>query len=467
MVVDDEPASVDLLDVTLGRDHKVYTATDGESALALLDEHPDIALAIIDQRMPSMTGTELIQRTINLHPHLVRVILTGYTDTESLIEAINAGRVYRYLTKPWDKNELLGVVCQGLEVHRLAVENERLHEELRAANDRLRFENAVLKREAKGRYRFEEIVGTSPALQQTLDMVERVIATETRVLILGETGTGKELIARAIHYNGPRADESFLTVNCAAFNPELLASELFGHKKGAFTGAHEDRDGMFKAADGGTLFLDEIGDCSLEVQAHVLRALDRGEIRRLGDDTPFTVDVRVIAATNKDLEQEGRIGRFRQDLFFRLSVFTISLPALRERPEDIALLADHFLRSLSHKNRKPVHGFTFETLARLSAYGFPGNVRELENEVERAFTLAEPDTYVTPELLSPKFNSGNPEPPNGTQGRFYEAVARYEAQLIRDALARSDGSRIQAAKDLGIARETLFAKMKKYEIDRH
>jgi transcriptional regulator with PAS, ATPase and Fis domain len=304
-------------------------------------------------------------------------------------------------------------------------------------------------------------------LQRALAMVERVIATDTRVLVTGETGTGKELVARAIHYNGPRADAPFLSVNCAAFTAELLASELFGHRKGGFTGAHEDRAGLFKAADGGTLFLDEIGDCSLELQAHVLRALDRGEIRRVGDDKPFIVDVRVIAATNKDLEEEARAGRFRQDLFFRLSVFTVHLPPLRERSEDVALLADHFLRHLARKHGKQVNGFTFESLARLSAHRFPGNVRELENEVERAFTLAEPDGYVTPDLLSPKFAPDRREGATGEQGRFYDAVARYETQLIRDALARNDGSRVQAAKDLGIARETLFAKMRKYGIDRH
>jgi transcriptional regulator with PAS, ATPase and Fis domain len=297
-------------------------------------------------------------------------------------------------------------------------------------------------------------------------MVERVIATDTRVLITGETGTGKELVARAIHYNGARADQVFLSVNCAAFSPDLLAGELFGHRKGGYTGAVENRPGLFKAADGGTLFLDEIGDCSLELQAHILRALDRGEIRHVGEDTPFHVDVRIVAATNKDLEKEVEAGRFRSDLFFRLSVFAIALPPLRERTEDIALLAEHFLRSLAAKHRKPVRGFTAETLGLLGAYGFPGNVRELQNEVERAFTLADPDSYVTPDLLSAKLNSDDLGSAGNSKGTFYESVARYETQLIRDALARCDGSRVKAAKDLGIARETLFAKLKKYGIER-
>jgi two-component system response regulator HupR/HoxA len=244
LVVDDEPASVNLLRITLGMEYTVYTATDGAAGLNLLAQRPEIALAIVDQRMPGMSGTEFIQQTIEPYPNLIRIILTGYTDIESLIDAINAGRVYRYLTKPWNKDELIATVRQGLDVRRLAMENIRLQEELRAANARLRVENARLKREAQGRYRFDEIIGSSPALKRMLQLVERVVATDTTVLITGETGTGKELVARAIHYNGPRADRAFVTENCAAISPELLTSELFGHKRGAFTGATEDRQGL-------------------------------------------------------------------------------------------------------------------------------------------------------------------------------------------------------------------------------
>ena len=217
LIVDDEPASVSLLRITLGMDYTVYTATDGQSALSLLAAHPDIGLAIIDQRMPGMSGTEFIRKTIAPYPRLVRVILTGYTDVESLIEAINAGQVYRYLTKPWTKEELTMTVRQGLEVYRLGLENVRLQEELREANARLRTENAHLRREVHGRYRFDEIIGSSPALQRTLAFVERVVAADTTVLITGETGTGKELVARAIHYNGPRAEKPFQSVNCADY----------------------------------------------------------------------------------------------------------------------------------------------------------------------------------------------------------------------------------------------------------
>jgi two-component system response regulator HupR/HoxA len=462
LVVDDEPASVSLLRITLGMDYTVYTATDGAAALELLAQCPEIALAIIDQRMPGMTGTEFIQKTIEPYPNLVRVILTGYTDIESLIEAINAGRVYRYLTKPWNKDELLGVVRQGLEVHRLAMENLRLQEELRAANERLRVENAYLKREARGRYRFEEIVGNSPALSRVLDLVERVVASDTTVLITGETGTGKELLARAIHYNGPRAEGPFVTENCAAIAPDLLTSELFGHKRGAFTGATDDRQGLFEIAHGGTLFLDEIGDCPPDLQTRLLRVLDQGEIRRVGDNRPIKIDVRVIAATHHDLEQDVRDGRFRKDLFYRLSVFTVTAPPLRERLEDVPLLLQHRLDHLSRATGKNVRGVTAEAMRRLSDYDYPGNVRELENEIERAFTLAEADSDITPDLLSEKFMRAASEPPANGGTSLRAMMERFEAQCLRDSLGRNEGNQTRCALDLGLSRRALIDKLLKY-----
>jgi len=461
LVLDDEPSSVNLLRITLGMDYVVYTATDGESALQLLGEHPEIALAIIDQRMPGMTGTEFIQRTIEPYPDLVRVILTGYTDIDSLIQAINAGRVYRYVTKPWQKEELLMAVRQGLEVHRLASENRRLQNELKEANARLRAENARLKREVKGRYRFDEIIGQSAALKRALGLVERVVDSDTTVLITGETGTGKELVARALHYNGPRAERAFLTVNCADFTPEMLSSELFGHKRGAFTGAIEERQGLFKAADGGAIFLDEIGDCPDNVQTRLLRVLDQGEIRRVGDDKTTHVDVRVIAATNRNLEEDVQSGRFRKDLFFRLNVFCIPLPPLRERREDIVLLAEHFLEKLSERRRKPVRGFTPEALSRLRTHQFEGNVRELENLIERALALVDPDEYITADVIAvPGANGTAAEstPPESLRA----AVEQYEAELIRAALERNDGNQTRTAIELNLSRRAFIDKLQKY-----
>jgi two-component system response regulator HupR/HoxA len=463
IVVDDEPASVKLLKITLGRERPVYTATDGPSALALLAEHPEIAVAIIDQRMPGMSGTEFIQQTIDPYPNLVRIILTGYTDIQSLIDAINAGRVYRYLTKPWNKEDLLVAVRQGLEVHRLAMENVRLTEELRQANARLQAENLHLRREVKGRYRFAEIVGRSNALEQALRLVERVAASDSNVLITGETGTGKELVARAIHYNSARAEKPFLALNCADFTPEVLSSELFGHKKGAFTGAIEDRQGLFKAADGGTIFLDEIGDAPANVQARLLRVLDQGEIRRLGDDAPLHVNVRVIAATNRNLEEEVQEGRFRKDLFFRLNVITVTLPPLRDRRDDIPLLLDHFLERLNASKGKRVRGFTPDALAILGAHRFEGNVRELENIVERAHALTDADDYVTPDLL-PDSVAGGGEERVASNGTLRGAVERFEEQIIRDALSKNGNNQTKTAVDLGISRRALIDKLQKYSI---
>jgi two-component system response regulator HupR/HoxA len=465
LVVDDEQATLNLVRITLRAQYTVYTAADGPTGLELLAAHPDIAVAIIDQRMPDMSGTAFIQRTIEPYPNLVRIILTGYTDIESLIEAINAGRVYRYLTKPWKIEDLRLAVQQGLEVHRLALENVRLQDELRAANARLRVENTLLKREVKGLYNFEHIVGTSPALQQMLGLLERVVASDTTVLILGETGTGKELIAQAIHYNGPRADQPFVIENCGAIAPELLTSELFGHRRGAFTGATEDREGLFAFADGGTVFLDEIGDCPPDLQTRLLRVLDHGEIRRVGDNQPRTVDVRIIAATHHDLDKDVQAGRFRRDLYYRLSVLTITPPPLRQRTEDIPILAQHFLDRLIRTTGKPMLGLAAETLARLCVYPYPGNVRELENEIKRAFTLAEADSLITPDLLSAKFSSIPADTSaNGNGGSLRAAVECLETRLIQEALARNHGNQSRAASDLGIGRRTLLDKLQRYGI---
>jgi two-component system response regulator HupR/HoxA len=461
LVVDDEPASVGLIRITLGQEYQVHTATDGEAALGILDAHPEMAVAIIDQRMPGMTGTELLRRTSETHPHLVRIILTGYSDIEALIEAINKGRVYRYLTKPWNRDELLATVRQAAELHALTVANLRLQADLTAANERLRFENAGLQREARGKYRFADLVGTSPALRRVLDLVERAVLTNATVLITGETGTGKELIARAIHYNGLRRDRPFVSENCGAIAPDLLSSELFGHKRGAFTGALEDRKGLFETAQGGTLFLDEIGDCPPELQTRLLRVLDQGEIRRVGDTKPIPVDVRIVAATHHDLEGESQAGTFRRDLFFRLSVFTIVMPPLRERTEDIPLIATHVLRRLNDLYGHGVTGFTPEALALLAAHDFPGNVRELQNEVERAYALADRAACITPDLLSPRFAQLTPAA-LGEEGTLRAAVERAEAEHIREALARNGGHQARTAEALGISRRGLIDKLAKY-----
>ena len=464
LVLDDEPASVELLQITLGLEYQVFTATDGNAGLELLREHPEIALAIVDQRMPGMSGTEFIKRTMEPFPRLVRVILTGYTDVESLIEAINAGQVFRYLTKPWDRNDLFATVRQGLQVHRLAVENDRLHEELRQANQRLAAENVELKREVRGRYRFENIVGNSPALHRMLHVVERVVPTSATVLITGETGTGKEEVARAIHYNGPRAERAFVSENFAALPKELLSSELFGHKRGSFTGAITDHKGLFEVANGGTLFIDEIGDCPPDLQVQLLRVLQEGEIRRIGETGKTRVDVRVIAATHRNLEKEVADGRFREDLYYRLKVVEVPVPALRERKEDIPMLVEHILGRLRAEKKTTVSGFTHDALAVLARHSFPGNVRELVNEVERAAVMAHPETVVTPDLLSERFAEAAAQLPASAPGSLRAAVEQFEADFLREALLARGGHQTRTAEELGIARRTLIDKMQKYGI---
>ncbi len=463
LVVDDEKASCEMLRITLGEDFVVHTATSGAKGLAILESYPDIGVAIVDQRMPGMTGSEFFAQTVEPYPHLVRILLTGYTDMESLVAAVNDGRLFRYLTKPWNVEEMLGIVQQAARVNRLAVDNERLRGELREANARLRRENAHLRREAKGRYRFSGIIGSSPELHHCLELVERVAPSDVSVLIGGETGTGKELFARAIHYNGPRADKAFVPENCGAIAPELLTSELFGHKKGAFTSASEDREGLFEVANGGTIFLDEIGDCPADLQVRLLRVLDQGEIRRVGDSRPRKVDVRVIAASNKDLEAEVEAGRFRADLFYRLAAFRIDLPPLRERGDDVRILAEHFLRCCAEQRGLPVSSFTPAAHDALAEYAFPGNVRELQHEVERACLLVDPGEEIDVEHLSPKVARGAGTRTAQSVGRtLRDRVEHMEAAMIREALERNESNQSRTAEELGLSRRGLINKLDRY-----
>jgi Nif-specific regulatory protein len=309
---------------------------------------------------------------------------------------------------------------------------------LREATERLRQENLELRRAVEGKYTFGEIVGRGPAMARVLQLVEKVIPSASTVLIEGETGTGKELLARAIHYNGPRRERRFLAQNCAALPETLLESELFGHKKGAFTGAAGDKKGLFELADGGTVFLDEVGDMSVAMQAKVLRVLQEGEVRALGATEGRKVDFRLIGATNRDLDAEVRAGRFRQDLYFRLRVFPIRLPPLRERREDIPALAQHFLARFAREMEKDIAGITAAALDLLVAYPFPGNVREVENELERAANLVEPGGWITPDLLSERVRGlpAGAGAAGAREGRLKEAVEAVEQRMIHEALAR-------------------------------
>lgn len=336
---------------------------------------------------------------------------------------------------------------------------------LRDVTDRLRQENLELRRAVEGKYTFGEIVGRGPAMARVLQLVEKVIPSSSTVLIEGETGTGKELLARAIHYNGSRRERRFLAQNCAALAETLLESELFGHRKGAFTGATSDKKGLFELADGGTVFLDEVGDMSVTMQAKILRVLQEGEVRRVGATESQKVDFRLIAATNKDLDGEVRAGRFRQDLYFRLRVFPIVVPPLRERREDIPALTQHFLGRFARELGKDIACINTPAMDLLAAYDFPGNIRELENEIERAANLVEPGGCITPDMLSDHIRGMPREArPEGRESRLKDAVEAVERHLIQEALARHDGNVTEAARALGISRQWLIKKMDRYKM---
>jgi two-component system response regulator HupR/HoxA len=470
LIVDDEEAILESLELTLASEYRVFTATTGEEGLSILDRE-EIALVISDQVMPGMTGVEFFEKVIERNPRAIRMMLTGYADMSSLVRAVNEGRIYRYIAKPWEPDELRINVRRALEAYELSSENAQLAADLAVANERLRAENLYLRREVQGRYSFAEIIGESPAMQKVFDVTHKVAETDATVLISGETGTGKDLIARAIHYSGPRKDRRFVAQNCAALPETLLESELFGHKRGAFTGAHADKKGLFEIADGGTIFLDEIGETEPGMQVRLLRVLQDGEIRPLGASETIHVSVRVVAATNRDLRKEVDEGRFREDLYYRLRVVEIQIPALRERREDIPALAHHFLDKVSPRMGRKLTGFTNAAMDRLIAYHWPGNVRELENEIERVAALAgHDDEAIGIEMLSEHIRGGRGEVPaeGGDAGPILEwdmntAVDVLKRRLIVEAI-RETGSKTRAAERLGIPRQSLQKMMKRLTI---
>jgi two-component system response regulator HupR/HoxA len=471
LAVDDEDAILESLEFTLGTEYRVFTARSAEEGLEILDRE-EIALVISDQVMPGMSGVEFLEKVIERNPRAVRMMLTGYADMSSLIRAINEGRIYRYISKPWEPDDLRITVKRGLEVFELSSENAQLADALAEANARLLAENVYLRRQVEARYSFEGIIGESVAMQKVFDVTEKVAQTDATVLLTGETGTGKDLLARAIHYAGSRKDKRFVAQNCGALPDTLLESELFGHKRGAFTGAHADKKGLFEVADGGTIFLDEIGETEPGMQVRLLRVLQDGEIRPLGSSETRKVDVRVIAATNRDLKKAVEEGRFREDLYYRLRVVEIDLPPLRERGSDIPALAHHFLDAAAGRMKRSFVGFSNAAMNRLVAYDWPGNVRELANEIERCAALAGPAETLGLEDLSEHVR-GSPGVVTGpVDPAAHVPIEDWDLNRSLDALkrrmlvaaVRETGSKSRAAEKLGIPRQSLQKMIKRLEI---
>jgi two-component system response regulator HupR/HoxA len=464
LIVDDEKDILRTLTLTFEEDYEVFTAPSGAEALEILAKE-EIALIIADQRMPEMSGIDFLERTVEKYPQVIRIILTAYPDAASLLQAINAGRVYRYILKPWDRAELKITVKRALESYELASENQRLLQELQAANEQLKAENLYLKREVERDSRFENIIGKSPAMERVFDLVDKVIDSSVTVVLTGETGTGKGLFAHCMHYHGPRKGRLFIAQNCGALPDALLESELFGHRRGSFTGAVQDKKGLFEVADGGTIFLDEVSEMSPAMQVKLLQILQEGTFRRIGETEYQRVDVRTISATNKDLEAEVKKGTFREDLYYRLSVFPIKVPPLRERRDDIPLLALHFLEKHHKKLNKQVVGFSQEAMDLLCGYDFPGNVRELENMIERALALTGGDAAITPDLLPEKVQGSTRvrEAAEGA-GTLKGAVDLLERQMIIEALEKYGGNKTQAALALGLSRVGFQKMLKRHRL---
>jgi two-component system nitrogen regulation response regulator NtrX len=447
LVVDDEEGIRRVLHQLFEyEDHEVRSAGGGAEAIAIHQEfHPD--LTFLDVKMARMDGLEALSRIRENDPTAVVIMISGHGTIDTAVEATRRG-AFDFLEKPLDTDRLLVVLRNALQTQGLVQENARLRGEIESRH---------------------QIVGRSFALRQVLDRVEKVAPTDARVLVTGENGTGKELVARAIHRLSPRADKAFIEVNCAAIPSELIESELFGHMKGSFTGAHEDRAGKFELADGGTLFLDEIGDMSLQAQAKVLRALQEGIVTRVGGAKPITVDVRVLAATNKDLEEEIKGGRFREDLYYRLNVIPLHVPPLRERREDIAMLVRHFTESYARDANLRPKPFTDEALERMQRMDWPGNVRELRNTVERLMILASGATVAADDvelLVGGRMKGGGLSGDLLGCNTFAEFKEAAERAFILQKLRENDWNVSETARLLDMPRSNLYKKIERYELVR-
>jgi two-component system response regulator HydG len=444
LIVDDDLAHRTMLKKLLGGwGYEVFEADDGSAAIDEVHKR-SFDLILMDIRMLKVSGIEALEEVKIINPAIPVIIMTAYASVETAVDALKKG-AYDYLTKPLDFDELKIAINRATEHNRLKKENEYLKERLGQEFDS------------------QNMIGRSPLMVKLLETVAQVAATEATVLITGKSGTGKEMIANAIHYNSQRKDAPFIKINCAALTESLLESELFGHEKGAFTGADKKREGKFQQADGGSIFLDEVSEMSAAMQVKLLRVLQEREITRVGGAEVIAVNVRVIAASNKDLQKEMEQKRFREDLFYRLNVVALHVPALKDRREDIPLLAQHFLQMFATKNKKNIKGFTPQSMEKLVKYSWPGNVRELMNAVERAVVLSRSEYLDADELALLMADGPNASDIDQLAVPENMPLDEVEKRSILEAINSCSGNKSEAARRLGITRKTLRKKLDKYE----
>lgn len=451
LVVDDEKSMCDFLEIMLHKEgYEITSTTSGEKALELLDNNL-YSMVLTDVKMPGTDGFEVLRKTKEVSPETVVIMITAYGSPEGAVTAIKEG-AYDYITKPFRVEEVKLTIKKSLERSSLIRENIRLRQAV------------------EERYKFWNLIGKSPKMQRVYDLVEKVSQTKANVLITGESGTGKELVAKAVHYNSARKDRSFITLNCGAIPENLLESELFGHMKGSFTGAIANKRGLLEMAEAGTLFMDEIGELSLSLQVKLLRVIQEREFKRVGGTEDIKIDVRIISASNQDLQQKVAQGGFREDLFYRLNVIQIKIPPLRDRKEDIPLLVNHFVRKYSADTGKEIEGISPEALELLLGYDFPGNVRELENIIERSITLETASTiaerhirsYLNERMISKSMPPSLEIPEEGMD--LNKVVEDLEKAFILKALEHTGGVKKKAAEILGMNFRAMRYKLAKYDL---
>ncbi|WP_419799697.1 MAG: sigma-54-dependent transcriptional regulator [Terasakiella sp.] len=474
LIVDDEVRSLESLERILEDDFNILTAENTIEAEKILQTEW-VQIILCDQRLPGLTGVEFLKLVRHKWPNIVRMIISGYTDSQDIISALNDAGIYQYITKPWQPESLIHLLKNAAQLFDLQRLNESLSIELKMAPDA--FKDRIERKREKLKQNYQSDDGITRSEQSVMNdicaKIRRVAPYDISVLITGESGTGKELAARALHYNSHRANKAFVIENCAALPDQLLESELFGYKSGAFTGAVEDRIGLFERANGGTIFLDEIGEVSPAFQVKLLRVLQEGEIRPLGASKTRQVDVRVIAATNRDLAADVKSGRFREDLYYRLTPISIHLPPLRERIEDIPSLVQKLLHQATINLGKKVDGISDEALTCMQAYHWPGNVRELQNEIQHLLVMSDGNILGANNLsarilrAAPRDEELEIQSLSKLNGNLKDRVESIESRILKECLIRHQWNKSRAAKELGLSRVGLRSKLERYGLSKN